>query len=125
MMDYAQATSRRVGRGITSKAYIILKYFFALGLRCGQPGQQQGLLFPLSKSARNRSICSLLVSGFLKNVIQQIHSLRASGVISSHAASALGAEVRAFCKSAGTLCTTPALISFEGLRIVIIIFVNL
>jgi hypothetical protein len=42
---------------------------------------------------------------------QQIHSLRASGVISSHAASATGLEVRVFRKSAGILCTTPPEIS--------------
>ena len=46
----------------------------------------------------------VLVSAFLPEVTQQIHSLRESGVISSHTASAFGEESRAFCKSAGTLC---------------------
>jgi hypothetical protein len=52
------------------------------------------------------------VSGFLADVIQQIHSLRASGVMSSHAAFAFGEAVRAFRKSIGMLCTTPFAISF-------------
>ena len=47
------------------------------------------------------------VSSFLPEVTQQIHSLRASGVISSHTASAFGEEVSSFRKSAGRLCATP------------------
>ena len=38
---------------------------------------------------------------------QQIHSLRASGVMSSQAFSASGAEARAFRKSDGILCAVP------------------
>jgi hypothetical protein len=52
-------------------------------------------------------MCCLLVSGFLTEITQQIHSLRASGVISSHFARATGSEMRTFSKSAGTLCTAP------------------
>ena len=52
-------------------------------------------------------MCCLLVSGFLTETTQQIHSLRASGVISSHFARASGSEMRTFRKSAGTLCTAP------------------
>jgi hypothetical protein len=48
-----------------------------------------------------------LVSAFLPEMTQQIHSLRARGVISSHTARASGTEVRVFRKSAGILCTTP------------------
>src|SRR6185503_791085 len=48
-----------------------------------------------------------LVSGFLTEVTQQIHSLRASGVISSQAAKAAESEVRVFRKSSGTVCTVP------------------
>src|SRR5829696_9315978 len=51
--------------------------------------------------------CSFLVSSFLTKVTQHIHSLRASGVRSSHIASAALSDVSAFRKSAGTLCTTP------------------
>ena len=53
-------------------------------------------------------MCCLLVSGFLTEITQQIHSLRASGVMSSHFARAAGSEMRAFLKSAGTVCTAPA-----------------
>jgi hypothetical protein len=57
-------------------------------------------------------MCCLLVCGFLTEITQQIHSLRARGVISSHFARAAGAEMRAFRKSAGTLCTGPREIAF-------------
>ena len=57
-------------------------------------------------------MCCLLVSGFLTEITQQIHSLRASGVISSHFARAMGSEMRTFRKSAGTLCTAPGEIAF-------------
>ena len=62
---------------------------------------------------RTRSICCLRVSGFLTEIAQQIHSLRASGVISSHFARAAGSEMRIFRKSAGTPCTAPAEIAFS------------
>src|SRR5215467_14362845 len=52
-------------------------------------------------------MCCLLVSGFLTEITQQIHSLRASGVISSHFARAAESERRVFRKSAGTVCTAP------------------
>lgn len=52
---------------------------------------------------RTLSTCCLLVSGFLTEITQQIHSLRASGVISSHFLRSAGSESRAFRKSAGTL----------------------
>ena len=52
-------------------------------------------------------ICSFLVSSFLTKVTQHIHSLRASGVRSSHISNAALSEVRAFRKSVGSLCTTP------------------
>jgi hypothetical protein len=57
-------------------------------------------------------MCCLLVSGFLTEITQQIHSLRASGVISSHFARAIASEMRTFRKSAGTLCTAPGEIAF-------------
>jgi hypothetical protein len=57
-------------------------------------------------------MCCLLVSGFLTEITQQIHSLRASGVISSHFARVTGSEMRTFRKSAGTLCTAPGEIAF-------------
>ena len=57
-------------------------------------------------------MCCLLVSGFLTEIIQQIHSLRASGVMSSHFARATESEIRTFRKSGGTLCTAPGEIVF-------------
>jgi hypothetical protein len=77
-----------------------------------QPGQQQGLRIPSLSSERTLSTCCFLVSGFLTEMVQQIHSLRASGVISSHFARAAGSVVSAFRKSAGTLCTVPLEILF-------------
>ncbi len=53
-----------------------------------------------------------LVSNFLPDVTQHIHSLRASGVISFHRLSVTGLEARAFRKSVGILCTTPEVTSF-------------
>jgi hypothetical protein len=57
-----------------------------------------------------------LVSGFFADSIQQIHSLRASGVMSSHAVKALGLDVSALFKSAGSACTTPLEIVFAGIE---------
>ena len=81
-----------------------LAVYGTLFQRWGQPGQQQGRRFPSTSSVRVLSILWLLVSGFLAEVTQQIHSLRASGVMSFHAASAAG-PARAFFRSAGSLCT--------------------
>jgi hypothetical protein len=47
------------------------------------------------------------VSAFLPEVTQQIHSLRASGVISSHKAKAFAEERTALRRSAGRGCTLP------------------
>ena len=85
---------------------------FQLFQRWGQPAQQQGRRFPSISSVRVLSIRWLLVFAFLADLIQHIHSLRASGVISFQTARDVGAEVRVFRKSAGTLCATPAVISF-------------
>jgi len=57
-------------------------------------------------------MCCLLVSGFLTEMTQQIHSLRASGVISSHFARAAESEIRTLRKSAGIVCTAPGEIAF-------------
>lgn len=63
-------------------------------------------------------MCCLLVSGFFTEMTQQIHSLRASGVISSHFARAARSEIRAFRKSAGTACTGPREIVFFAMNFV-------
>jgi hypothetical protein len=75
--------------------------------RCGQPGQQHGRRMPSFSSERTLSTCCRLVSSFLTEMVQQIHSLRASGVMSSQAASALASDMSASRRSAGSLCTTP------------------
>lgn len=62
---------------------------------------------PSFSSGQSRATCSRRVSGCLTAVTQQIHSLRASGVMSSHAASAALSAARAFRISSGRTCTTP------------------
>src|SRR3989338_7039533 len=47
------------------------------------------------------------VCAFLPDITQQIHSLRASGVTSSHTARAFGVAMMAFCQSVGIVCTVP------------------
>lgn len=79
----------------------------ALSVRCGQPGQQQGRRIPSFSSERTRATCSLLFSGVLTDSAQQIHSLRARGVMSCHTESALGSDANALRKSGGSLCTVP------------------
>src|SRR5437588_11737060 len=62
---------------------------------------------PSLSSVRTRSTCCLLVAGCFTEIAQQIHSLRARGVRSSHAASASASEARVFRKSSGNSWTTP------------------
>jgi|HubBroStandDraft_6_1064221.scaffolds.fasta_scaffold211044_3 hypothetical protein len=85
-------------------------HFFALGRRCGQPGQQQGRRLPAWSSSTARIILRLRVVPCLAEMTQQIHSFRASGVRSFQAA--LASEPRASHKSAGVLCTGPDLLPF-------------
>jgi hypothetical protein len=73
----------------------------ALSGRWMQPIQQQGRRLPSCSSATVRWIWFFLVSACLTVILQQIHSLRANGVILFQAFSALGAEASAFFKSAG------------------------
>lgn len=51
-----------------------------------------------------------LVSDFLPEITQQIHSLRASGVMSPHMRRAFGVTSSAIRKSLGMVCTTPSAI---------------
>jgi hypothetical protein len=67
---------------------------------------------PSLSSVRTLSTCCLLVSGFLTEIAQHIHSLRARGVRSSHEALACASEARVFRKSSGNAWTTPPEISF-------------
>src|SRR3989344_8216998 len=72
-----------------------------------QPIQQHGLRIPSLSSLTVLRTCSFLVSSFLKEVTQHIHSFRASGVRSSQSARAFGSAVRAARRSEGRSCTTP------------------
>src|SRR3989440_12128267 len=76
-----------------------------------QPYQQQGRRMPSLSSVRTLSTCCLLVSGFFTEIAQQIHSLRARGVRSSHEALASASAARVFRKSSGKSWTTPPEIS--------------
>src|SRR3989344_7537109 len=87
-----------------------------------QPAQQQGLRIPPLSFESAFSIRIPLVSAFLSDVTQQIHSLRASGVISSHVVRTAGEEVMAFRKSSGILCTTPPAILLLVMRLFYQIF---
>src|SRR6266571_3617524 len=58
----------------------------SLSLRWMQPSQQHRRRFPSNSSDCNRWMCWLLVSAFFGQSTQQIDSLRARGVRSSHAA---------------------------------------
>ena len=81
--------------------------------RCPQPAQQQGRRMPPFSFESAFSMRIPLVSAFLPEMTQQIHSLRASGVRSSHTVRAFGSEVKAFLKSSGTLCATSFVAQLE------------
>src|SRR5260221_4423833 len=104
-----------LGRGCVAHADALLRLLStqrteglsSLSVRWVQPIQQHGRRFPSSNSDCTRSMCWLLVSAFFGQSTQQIHSLRASGVRSCHAARTLGSAIRTRLKSAGTVCATP------------------
>ena len=75
--------------------------------RCGHPGQQHGLRMPPRSLSMPTSMRRFLVSSFLADVTQQIHSFRASGVISTQRLFAVALDSMASRKSAGSLCTVP------------------
>lgn len=78
-----------------------------LSVRWTHPIQQQGRRFPFLSSSAVLLICSFLTSGVFTDSTQQIHSLRASGVMSSQAESVLELDKIIFRKSAGISCATP------------------
>src|SRR2546422_5096744 len=104
-----------LGRGCVAHAGALLRLLStqrteglsSLSLRWMQPSQQHGRRFPSSSSDCNRRMCWLLVSAFFGQSTQQIHSLRARGVRSSHAASAFGVPIKTRLKSIVTVWTTP------------------
>ena len=75
--------------------------------RCLHPGQQQGRRLPARRSSAIRTSLRARVSGFFAISIQQIHSLRASGVRSAQVTLRSEFSVSTARKSDGTLCTTP------------------
>jgi hypothetical protein len=75
--------------------------------RCGQPGQQHGRRMPLRILSIPTSMRRFLVSAFLADVTQQIHSFRAKGVISAQRLLAAALDAMALRKSGGSLWTVP------------------
>src|SRR5437879_575237 len=110
-----------LGRGCVAHADALLRLLStqrteglsSLSFRCVHPSQQQGRRFPSRSSDRTRSMCWLLVSAFFGQSTQQIHSLRARGVRSCHAARIFGLAIRTRLKSTGMVCTTPPEITLE------------
>lgn len=98
----AHAASRVAQRVLLSN------HFFALGRRCGQPGQQQGRRLPARSSSTTRWIRRMRVASCFAEMTQQTHSFRASGVRPFQAACVVASEASASDKSAGILCTLPA-----------------
>lgn len=75
--------------------------------RCGHPGQQHGLRMPPLNLSIPTSMRRFLVASFFGDVTQQIHSFRATGVISIQIRLALALDSMATRKSAGNSCTVP------------------
>src|SRR5262245_36515312 len=71
--------------------------------RCGHPGQQHGLRMPPRILSMPTSMRRFLVASCLAEVTQQIHSFRASGVISAQRLLAAALDAIALRKSAGSL----------------------
>ena len=69
--------------------------------RCGHPGQQHGLRMPPRILSMPTLMRRFLVASCLAEVTQQIHSFRASGVISAQRLLAAALDLMAFPKSAG------------------------
>jgi hypothetical protein len=64
------------------------------------PASSKAVASPSLSCEHSLSTCCRLVSSFLTEMVQQIHSLRASGVMSSQAASAFASDASAFRRSA-------------------------
>jgi hypothetical protein len=75
--------------------------------RCLHPGQQQGRRWPSSSSSWARRMRRSRVVSCLASSTQQMNSLRARGVMSFQAWSAVALAISAWRRSAGSLCTTP------------------
>jgi hypothetical protein len=69
--------------------------------RCGQPAQQHGRRRPLRILSKPTAIRRILVPSFFAEVTQQIHSFRASGVISAQTPFTVRSDSIAFRRSTG------------------------
>ena len=74
---------------------------------CVHPGQQQGRRRPSSSSSWVLRIRRSRVTSCLASSTQQMNSLRARGVMSFQASSAVALAIRALRRSLGSACTTP------------------
>jgi hypothetical protein len=88
-------------RGDRSDSYLPVRS------RCLHPGQQQGRRWPSSSSSSVRRMRRSRVTSCLASSTQQMNSLRARGVMSFQASSAVGLAISALRRSPGSLCTTP------------------
>jgi hypothetical protein len=70
---------------------------------------------PFRILSRPTSIRRCLVSSFLADVTQHIHSLRANGVMLAHTPATMGSDSIASRKSAGILCTVPEAIGCRAM----------
>ena len=86
---------------------VVRSGYVPLRSRWSHPGQQQGRRMPSSSSSCVRRMRGSRVVSCLAFSTQQMNSLRASGVMSFQASSAVGLATSATLRSWGSLCTTP------------------
>ncbi len=82
-------------------------HYLPVRSRCVHPGQQQGRRWPSSSSSWVRRMRRSRVVSCLASSTQQMNSLRARGVMSRQASSAVWLEISALLRSRGSVCTTP------------------
>lgn len=85
-------------------------HFCAEGLRCGQPGQQQGCRSPCLICSIICWICATRVASFFTIVTQQIHSLRWMGVSEFQRCKSSASSFNTFSMSGVNSCKIPELI---------------
>ena len=83
--------------------------------RWGHPVQQHGRRMPLRILSRPTSMQRFLVSSFLADVTQHIHSLRASGVMLTHKSVTIASDSIALRKSPGIPGTVPEAIGCRAI----------
>jgi len=93
--------------GVTERPASSAARYLPLRSRCLHPGQQQGRRWPSSSSSCVRRMRRVRVASCLASSTQQMNSLRANGVMSFQASSAVALAISAPRRSVGNLCTTP------------------